>query len=251
MSLVLRGGTLIDGTGAAPVARCVVVVEGERIARVGTETDFGSALAELGEVKDVTGRFVLPGLINTHEHLDNRGGIGTFHDRAAEDTHWLTLRSFRACLWNLRDGVTTVREMGGKGATGLVVKQAVETGMILGPRVFTCGQAIAMTGGHGDDVCYIANGTDETMKAARVLIRKGADLVKVMASGGNLTVTRDYPWSPQLNVVEMRAAFAEGEKGGTAHGVACTPAPKRSSGLLRPERTALSTAGSLTSPPPS
>ena len=157
---------------------------------------------------------MLPGIINTHEHLDNRGGVGTFQSRAAEDTHKLTLRSFRACLWDLRDGVTTVREMGGKGATCLVVRQAVESGMIVGPRIYTCGSAIGMTGGHGDEVCYVADGVDECLKAARVLIRKGVDLVKVMASGGNINVGRDFPWSPQLTVPEMKAAFDEAKKVG-------------------------------------
>ncbi len=212
MTYVLKGGTLVDGTGAAPLHRSVVVMDGGLISKVGTEVEFGANLGQLGEVIDVSGRTVLPGLINTHEHLDNRGGTGTFHSRAAQDTHELTLRSFRACLWDLRDGVTTVREMGGKGATGLIVKKAVETGMIVGPRIYTCGSAIAMTGGHGDDVCYVADGVDECLTAARVLIRKGADFIKVMASGGNLNVGRDYPWSPQLTVAEMKAAFNEAKK---------------------------------------
>lgn len=214
MSYVLKGGTLVDGTGSKPIRRSVVVVDGERISKVGAEADFGGDLARLGEVIDVTGKFVLPGLINTHEHLDNRGGTGTFQSRAAEDTHKLTLRSFRSCLWDLRDGVTTIREMGGKGATCLVVKKAVETGMILGPRISTCGSPIAMTGGHGDELCYVADGVDECLKAARVLIRKGADFIKVMASGGNVNVGRDFPWSPQLTVPEMKAAFDEAKKVG-------------------------------------
>ena len=64
MAVVLKGGTLIDGTGAKPLAKAVVVIEGERITKVGKESDFGGNLAALGEVMDVTGKTVMPGLIN-------------------------------------------------------------------------------------------------------------------------------------------------------------------------------------------
>ena len=119
MSYVLKGGTLIDCTGAPPLPRAVVVLEGERIARVGRESDFGGDLSQLGEVLDVSGQTVLPGLINGHEHLVNRWGTGTFQERAAQDTHYIILRAARNCLTCLQEGVTTVRDCSGRYPTNL------------------------------------------------------------------------------------------------------------------------------------
>lgn len=211
---VLKGGTLIDGSGAAPVPRSVVVMEGERIARVGVESDFGSSLASLGEVIDVSGKTVLPGLINGHEHLVNRWGAGTFQERAAQDTHYIILRAARNCLTSLQEGVTTVRDCSGRFPTNLVVRQAVNEGMLIGPRVFTTGQAIAMTGGHADENAFVADGIDAVRKAARTLIRRGVDIIKCMASGGYVTQGRDAPWTSQLSAEEMRPAFDEAHRAG-------------------------------------
>jgi imidazolonepropionase-like amidohydrolase len=211
---VLRGGTLIDGTGSKPVARSVVVMEGDRITKVGKAGDFGADLARLGEVLDVTGKTVLPGLINGHEHLVNRWGAGTFQERAAQDTHYIILRAARNCLTSLQEGVTTVRDCSGRYPTNLVVRQAVNEGMLIGPRVFTTGQAIAMTGGHADENAFVADGVDAVRKAARTLLRRGVDIIKCMASGGYVTQGRDAPWTSQLSAEEMRVAFEEAHRAG-------------------------------------
>lgn len=223
MAIVLKGGTLIDGTGAALLPRAVIILEGERIGKIGKEGDFGSSLAALGEVIDVTGKTVMPGLINGHEHLENRWGTGTFQQRAAQDTRYLTLRAARNCLAALQEGITTVRDMGGKGMTGLVIKQAVQDGMILGPRIFTCAQPISMTGGHAHEICYVADGVDEVRKATRILIRSGADLIKLMASGGFVAHGQDQPWSAQYSPAEMKAAFDEAKKTGRPTAVHAHP----------------------------
>ncbi len=214
MVTVLLGGTLIDGNGAAPIDRSVVVIEGEHIVRVGVEADFGSSLAGLGEVLDVSGKRVLPGLINGHEHLVNRWGTGTFQERAAQDTHYIILRAARNCLTSLQEGVTTVRDCGGRFPTNLVVREAVNSGMLIGPRVFTAGQAIAMTGGHADENALVADGIDAVRKGARTLLRRGVDIIKCMASGGYVTQGRDAPWTSQLSAEEMGAAFDEAHRAG-------------------------------------
>ena len=72
--------------------------------------------------------------------------------------------------------------------------------MLVGPRIFSCAQPISMTGGHGDEICYVADGVDEVLKAARTVIRAGADVVKLMASGGYVTQGRDDPLSAQYSV---------------------------------------------------
>jgi len=135
-----------------------------------------------------------------------------------------------------------MREMGGKGMAGLVIKKAIQDGMILGPRVFTCAQPISMTGGHAHEICYVADGVDEVRKAARILIRSGADLIKLMAKRGFVTRGQDQPWSAQYSVAEMKAAFDEAKKTGRptavhAHSAPGHPVVHRSrGGLHRPRR---------------
>ena len=226
MIKVLRGATLIDGTGAAPLPNSVIVIEGERIQRVGPAVDFGSQTPG-GEqnVVDVSGSYVIPGMINCHEHLDNRRGFGSFQQRAAQDPLYLILRSARNALLSLQEGVTTVRDLASKQCTNLIIKQAINDGMIVGPRVFACGTAIAMTGGHGDEICLVADGVDEVRKAARTLLRAGADIIKVMGSGGYVTQGRDLPFSSQLTIEEMRAAFDEAHRAGKPTTVHAHPSP--------------------------
>lgn len=208
MATYLQGGTVIGGKQDTPIPGATVVFEGEVITKVGRTDDVGTP-ERTDVVIDVSGAFLVPGLINTHEHLDTRHGVRSFWERAAEPTEYLVLRAARNCLSNLIEGVTTVRDVGGKGATNFIVRQAIQAGLIKGPRVYTCGQPIAMTGGHGDAICFVADGADAVRHAAREMLRRGADLVKCMASGGFVSRGNDQPTSPQFTVEELRAAFDE------------------------------------------
>jgi imidazolonepropionase-like amidohydrolase len=211
---VLYGGLLIGGTGASPIADAAIRMEDGTITAVGPVADFGASGFDGAEVIDVTGKTVMPGLINCHQHLDNRHGYGAYQTRAGQSIPYLVTRATRNALLDLQEGVTTVRDMSSKGGTNLHVKQAINDGMILGPRVLACGQAIAMTGGHGHLRAIEADGADEVRSAARHLLKAGADLIKCMASGGFVSQGVDQPWSPQLTVEEMRAAFDEAHKAG-------------------------------------
>lgn len=224
--LVVRGGTVIDGTGRAPIRDAAIVVEGDRITQVGAMKDFapdalnGSAT----RVIDAKGKWVIPGMFNLHEHLDNHRGTNTFQARAAQPTEVLLIRAFRNALSSLIHGVTTVRDMGAKGDTNLYMRDAINSGQLLGPRVFACGQPISMTGGHGSEICVEADGVDGVRLAARKQLKLGADLIKVMASGGYVNQGRDQPWSPQLTKDEMRAAIDEAHNAGKPTGAHCHPA---------------------------
>ncbi|MCZ7570341.1 MAG: amidohydrolase family protein [Ardenticatenaceae bacterium] len=211
---VVRGGTLIDGTGAAPVSDGVVVIENGRIAAVGARADFGENGFDGAEVIDVRGKTIMPGLINCHQHLDNRHGYGSYQTRAAQPLPYLVARAARNALLDLQEGVTTIRDVASRFGTNLHVKKAIEDGMIVGPRVVACGQPIAMTGGHGWELCIEADGEDAVRHAARQLLKSGADLIKCMASGGFISIGVDQPWSPQLTAAEMRAAFDEAHNAG-------------------------------------
>jgi imidazolonepropionase-like amidohydrolase len=216
MDTVLTNGLLIDGTGADPLSGGSLIIRGAKIEDVGTLTEDDLArLAERGaEIVDVDGRVIMPGLINLHQHLDNRWGKGSYQERAGQPITYLLMRAARNALLDLQEGVTTVRDLASKQRTNLVVKKAINEGMIVGPRVVACGQPIAMTGGHGWDLCIEADGVDQVRKAARQLLKDGADLIKIMASGGYVEPDKDLPTSPQMNEDEMVAAFDEAKKAG-------------------------------------
>lgn len=167
-------------------------------------------------VVDLTGKYLCPGLIDSHVHLTavpgGDGLKGTFtmdHDRA-------TLRQPWACQQILRRGFTTVRDCG--GAT-LALKEAVAENVIQGPRLFIAGHALSQTGGHADmrdgytnrpanECCgaigRVCDGVDQCMHAARDELRRGADFIKIMSGGGVASPT-DALDHTQFSKDEIRA----------------------------------------------
>jgi imidazolonepropionase-like amidohydrolase len=214
MTLTLRKATLIDGTGRQPIANAVIVLDGDKIAAVGQE---GQVAQPPGEVINLAGKTVLPGLLNMHEHLELRRALGAWQEKVAQSDNWAMMRAVRNALLCLQEGVTTVRDLGSRRGLNLALKRGIEEGMIIGPRMVTCGQPLVMTGGHGWEICTEADGPDEARKAARKQLKAGADLIKAMASGGYISYIKpgqDLPWSSQLTVEEMHAAFEEAKKAG-------------------------------------
>jgi len=216
MAVVLKNGVLIDGLGRDPISNGFVVIEGGRIEAVGPLTKFDPAAFKSPdhEVIDVGGKVIMPGLINCHEHLSDRWGKGAYQERAVQPITWKLLRSVRNALLALQEGVTTVRDLASNESISLMMRKGIAEGMIVGPRIVTCGQPIIMTGGHGWELGIEADGPDEVRKAARKLLKAGVDIIKLMASGGYVEQSKDQPWSPQLGEEEMRAAFEEAEKAG-------------------------------------
>ena len=229
--LVIHGGEVITCAGTEVISDGVVVVEGERIAQVRPASGFdldGARASSATELVDATGRYVIPGLINMHEHLDNHRGTGSFYERAAQSSHFCILRAARNALVSLARGVTTVRDVGSLNQTNIVMHNAIEGGQLLGPRVFPCGRPIGMTGGHAEGMTVEADGVDALRHAARTELKAGAQVVKLMASGGFTARGRDFPWSPQLTEDELRAAIDEAHLAGyTAAAHAHPPAAIR------------------------
>lgn len=214
--ILLRGGNVFDGTGTDP-APADVVMEGDRIVDVGLGLDGDVAV-------DVAGRTILPGLFDCHvhvtfSHLD-------FMRMAQTPYSYRYYEAARNLEATLRAGITSVRDAGG---ADLGIKQAVEDGLIRGPRMQISLSMLSQTGGHGDEWMpngarfaimpvtpgipdTIVDGADQMRLKVRELIRNGADVLKVATSGGVLS-PRDDPRhahfrSAELDVLVEEAAAA-------------------------------------------
>ncbi|WP_458206457.1 amidohydrolase family protein [Haladaptatus sp. NG-SE-30] len=191
--IVLRGGDVVDSTG---VRKADVAVEDGEIVAVGETPDADEEI-------DVSGQFVAPGLIDSHVHLMMDGRP----DPASTVGESETMLAYRATA-NLRaaleTGVTTVRDLGAPSSLALDAARAVDEGVVDGPRVVACGENVVMTGGHGHWFGREADGRAEVKKAAREQLKRGADVIKCMATGGVLTEGA-ITGAPELDEGELTA----------------------------------------------
>jgi imidazolonepropionase-like amidohydrolase len=215
--LLLENARLLDVEAGAIREGASVLVDGERIAEV---SDRAIASRDAQRM-DLAGRTLMPGLIDAHVHC----AITTMN-LAAMTSRPVTLvahEAGRILAGMLRRGFTTVRDAGGADY-GLA--QAVERGLIDGPRLFYAGRVLSQTGGHGDftpredapRLCachihtsgfsHVADGVAAVRKAAREELRRGASQVKIMASGG-VASPSDPIWNLQYSAEEMRAIVEE------------------------------------------
>ncbi len=224
MALILKGAQLVDGTGADPVDNATVVVEDGRITRVGGQVPANA------EVMDVSGLTLLPGLIDAHVHLGLSTDINaTFHNEVSVAE--IAAAMFRNCEQTLDAGFTTVRDTGGVDS-GIV--RAVESGLVRGPRIISCGPVLCQTGGHGHfgpawepscawqshavpgltSLSFLTDGVEEMRKNAREAFRRGASFLKLCVSGGVVS-WHDKLGDTQFTKEEIRTAVVEAEARGT------------------------------------
>jgi imidazolonepropionase-like amidohydrolase len=213
-------GQVIDGAGNA--YQGYVVVDGEKIAEVGPGS--GPQLGGSVHQRDLTGKSILPGLIDCHVHLRNDGVADPRAQAAADSDAVALLRSARNARRTLECGVTTIRDCGSRGGIDFALRTAAQQGLCVTPRLVLSGMPICMTGGHGWQLGCEADGPDAVRRAARAQIKAGADNVKLIASGGILTAGTEIGAS-QLTVEEMCAAVDEAHAAGKtscahAHGTA-------------------------------
>jgi imidazolonepropionase-like amidohydrolase len=183
--VVIRNVSLIDGTGAAPVPGQALISEGRRITWIGPEAQLpeGADQAAL----DGQGGTIMPGLINCHVHLANDGSPDLFGQAARDSVTIAALRGYKNLQLTLESGVTSVRDCGAANGIAVDLAQAVEEGLVPGPRIRAAGRVITMTGGHGHFIGREADGPDGVRAATRAEIKAGAHFIKAMATGGVLT----------------------------------------------------------------
>lgn len=221
--LVLKGGRLIDGTGRAPVDDAVVVIEGDRIGQVGRAGEVKIPSGPDTQVLDTAGKTLMPGLIECHIHLNGEVTFDAYRRYLAPVEEERLLRSAADALRMLESGFTTLRDVGSKFAP--ILKNAARNGVIVAPRIFGAGHALGVTGGHGDWAhfpyewvvegkfrAWLVDGVDECRRVVRRQFRDGADLIKVIASGGGLTNTAEDLAGmgvPEFSPDELRAIVEE------------------------------------------
>jgi imidazolonepropionase-like amidohydrolase len=187
----------------------VVLTKGSRI--VAVESDRGLPSDSEWEEIVAPGCTLLPGLIDAHVHLCMDAGetpLERATDRAA-----LALRGVAGARATLACGVTTVRCVGTPGNVDLLLRDAVARGMIAGPRIVAAGRPIAITGGHAHTMAIEADGVDAVMAAVREQIKAGADVIKLMVTGGVLT-PGGRPGTSQLLPEEIAAAVRVAHRAG-------------------------------------
>jgi len=215
MLTAIVGGTLIDGLGGDPIRSGVVVVEDGRIIALGPEASV--VIPATAKRLDASGRTILPGFIDCHVH-------GTYRARDMRQ-HLLNtptynvLRSIGIFRETLACGITTARDMGGADAG---FRAAIDQGLIDGPRLLISLGMISQTGGHGDywvpaDMRIqkrawlpntVADGVEEIRRVVRELLMRGADFIKICATGGITSITDSWD-EPQFTLDEIRTAVEE------------------------------------------
>ena len=218
--LVLRGGTLIDGTGRAPLRDATLVIEDGRVEAV--TTGAAATWPSSAEVIDVAGMTVLPGLIDCHDHMALHGYELASRWELNEAGSTRHLRTARAIEHTLAMGYTTIRDAGGLDAG---FRAAIEQGLLAGPRLLTAVAIISPIGGIGDRVspsgheCMVpadpalprgvASGVDEVRRVVRTMVRAGADVIKCATTGGASSRAGHGPKDPAFDPDEMRALVDE------------------------------------------
>jgi imidazolonepropionase-like amidohydrolase len=215
---VLRAAWLFDGTGSTLLANPALVLDGGTITAIGTADSAPTGATPGVSVVDLDRATVLPGLVDPHVHLAFDASADVVGSLAARDDAVAFAAMMTSARRTARGGVTTVRDLGDRGYLALGVREAARTDRSL-PTVVAAGPPITSPGGH----CHYLGGEATAASGIRAAVRehaeRGVDVIKIMASGGNLT-PGSRPELAQFGAAELRTAAREAHRHGlpiTAH----------------------------------
>jgi imidazolonepropionase-like amidohydrolase len=204
MQLVLKGGNIFNSVNNDYREKTSLGIQNGVISKI---EDFISA----ENVLDVSGCYIIPGLINAHVHLIWDAGPDPELSIINKPDTFVTLVAAKEAQKHLALGITTVRDVGSIGTSVIALRDAINRGIIEGPNILTSGPPIGMTGGHIHRIAIEANGADEVRAATRLNLKNNVDLIKLMATGGVYTEGEE-PGFPQMTIDEMKAAVEETHK---------------------------------------
>jgi len=207
-------GKLIDPKTGQELTEMSVIVTGNTITAV--QKGYVDAAAD-DKVIDLKNRTVMPGLIDSHVHMEDQQSANQQLKQFTLNEADIAFQSTVYAKTTLMAGFTTVRDVGGSGVN-ISLRNAIRKGLVIGPRMYTAGKIISSTGGHGDPThgyregLYtepsftetVADGKDACIKAVRQMYKEGADLIKITASGGVLSLEKDG-LGAQFSDEELRA----------------------------------------------
>ena len=225
--IFVRAGRLFDGSGDSARERMVIRIEGERIAAVEPESEI--TISEGAVTIDLSGATVLPGLIDCHTHLNSRADrfdpIYTFRTSPFQKA----FAAVKNAKTTLEAGFTTVRDLGSSPFIAVDLRDSINEGFLVGPRVVASGPSISITGGHGDVNSYapqvrvmmfpeerdfrFADGLDQMRHVVRAQLKYRVDVIKVHATGGVMSLG-DAPGAPQFTREEIAVAVQEAHAAG-------------------------------------
>jgi imidazolonepropionase-like amidohydrolase len=217
-TVLVTSDRLVDGTGGPALDRAGVAVRGDRIVAVGPVQELASRFPGARRI-EFPGGTLLPGFVDSHVHITFSAGPVPFDDIQSDDDLLVGLRGAVNARDALQAGVTTLRDLGGRDATTLRLRDAIAAGMIPGPRMLVCGRPITIPNGHCHFLGGVAKGVSGVRALAEELVKEGVDAIKVMATGGNMTVTSD-PLAAQFSTEELTAIVGVANAAGrrvTAH----------------------------------
>ena len=212
---ILHCGKLVNVRAGRVLTDMTIVVEGSAIRAVEKGLTDGKA----GDrIIDLRGHTCMPGLIDMHVHLTNEFSAATYLERFQLNPTDYAFRSVKFAEKTLLAGFTTVRDLGGASNVNVSLRNAVNSGLIIGPRIYTSGRSLATTGGHADptngmriDLVEnptpedgVINGPEDALRAVRQRYKDGVDWIKITATGGVLSVAASGQ-NPQFTEDEIRA----------------------------------------------
>lgn len=212
---LIYASSLIDGRQPEPISKVTLIVVDGRIRDIVAgyqEPAEGDRIIDLREYT------VVPGLMDMHTHLMSQHSKDSYTEKFFMEESDYALRSTVYARATLMAGFTTVRDLGDNGINSVSLRKAINEGWIVGPRIFTAGKSLATTGGHADPtnglkgdfkrdadpVGGVVNGPDEARKAVRQRYKDGADLIKLTATGGVLSLAASGQ-NPQFTEEELKA----------------------------------------------
>ena len=216
---LIRAGRLLDCVGGPATVNGAVLIEGARIRAVGRQTDIAAPEGAPVRIYDYPDKTVMPGMVDCHTHHNGFGDGRLGDELATLPDEILTLQSARNARTSLFTGVTTIRENGPKNSTMFRLRDAVEEGILPGPRMVLCGRPVSIIGGHMGYFGSEVTGPTEARATTRQLIKEGADYIKITATGGSTTTS--FPLRPSFNVDELCAITEEARKFGKLTATHC------------------------------
>ncbi|MGD0600259.1 MAG: amidohydrolase family protein [Terriglobales bacterium] len=214
-TVVIRAGRLLDVKTGKTLTNQTIIVQGDKIANVGPDAQVPAG----AQVVDLSNATVLPGLIDAHTHITMTTNFG--YSRLAISVPREALYGARNARVTLDAGFTTIRNVGASGFTDVALRDAINAGDVPGPRMLVSGPALSITGGHCDNNLLpfedhvqaegVADGVEAVQHKTREIIKYGADLIKICATGGVLS-HGDNPQASQYTLEEMKAIVADAHR---------------------------------------